>query len=177
MVGATTRILASLLIVWNLPVLCEAQQVTPSFEELRERLPPGSEVTVTSMDGRETRGRVIRLSASTIELSAGTSFAQGEIRQVQHHTRGPLGNGALWGALVGTGIGAVMGIGASTGSSAPVNSSAAIPGGIALGAVLGTTTGLLVDFFRPEHHVVYRAPGDQVQFAPRISGVRVAFQF
>jgi len=64
--------LAAVLIV-ILPALSVAQEPVKSFDQLNTRLKPGDTVYVTDAQGREVKGRIRGLSATSLLLDAGGS--------------------------------------------------------------------------------------------------------
>jgi len=82
--------------------LSEAQNA--SFDRLALRLNQGDQVTVTDSEGRETKGRIVDLSPSTLSLeTAGLrrDLTGGDVSVIQRRYHDPLGNGALIGFVSG----------------------------------------------------------------------------
>jgi hypothetical protein len=97
---------AAVLLLFGVSVT-EAQERAGSFEQLRSRVTAGDEVTVTDVMGRETRGRILELSSSSLVLVADktrTVFVQADVETVS------LTDSRLNGILWGLGVGGVLGV-------------------------------------------------------------------
>src|SRR5688572_957314 len=82
----------------------EAQQVARSFAQLQVLVTVGDTVTVTDVRGQDVPGRITELTSSSLALVAGDSqhpFLEPEAARVRQRRSDGLGNGALWGLVVG----------------------------------------------------------------------------
>ncbi len=100
---------AALLLVLavSVPITGEAQDVASSLDDLRELVRVGDEVIVTDLQGRQTEGRVVGISSSSLGLMVGgvrTDFAEDALDTVSG--RDSRWNGTLWGLGVGGVLGA-----------------------------------------------------------------------
>jgi len=93
-----------------------AQSIASSFDELRQLVKVGETVVVTGADGRETKGRIEGLTASTLVVRAPElrAFAEGDVTRIRRSDS--VWNGALIGAGAGGAI-ALWGIGTTRGTS------------------------------------------------------------
>jgi hypothetical protein len=84
-----------------------AQEPVKSFDQLGTRLVPGDTVFVTDSQGREVKGRVLRVTPSSLTLDGGRgrTFDADEVRAVRERTGHSLDKAALWGTAAGAGIG------------------------------------------------------------------------
>ena len=137
----------------------EAQERAGSFEQLRSRVTAGDEVTVTDVMGRETHGRILELSSSSLVLVANktrTEFVEPDVETVSQ--RDSRWNGTLW----GLGVGGVLGVlldrslvdeygrdDISAGSSVSF---------IATAAGIGAGIGFAVDAMLKGQRVIYSRP-------------------
>jgi len=92
----------------------DAQELASSFDQLRVVVKSGDVLAVTGGDGHLFRGRLVSLSASTMDLIAadGTRRALGEedVRTIRISRPDSLGNGAKTGFAVGGGLGLLAGL-------------------------------------------------------------------
>lgn len=98
------------------PTSATAQALAGNLDQLRVLVKVGDTLSVTDGAGRETRGRVIGLSAATLELAVNEqqrTFTDNDIALIRQRRPDPLRNGALIGLGVGVGIGALCLIGAA----------------------------------------------------------------
>jgi hypothetical protein len=102
--GSKYRRIAGLVVaIALLPAVARAQAVARSFEDARRALKVGETVVVTDESGRETKGRVEELTASS--LTVGTRiFAEETVTEIR--MADSLWNGALIGAAIGAGLAA-----------------------------------------------------------------------
>jgi hypothetical protein len=139
--------------------ITEAQERAGSLEQLRSRVTAGDEVTVTDVMGRETHGRLLELSSSSLVLVANktrTEFVEADVETVSR--RDSRWNGTLW----GLGAGGVLGVlldrslvdeygrdDISAGSSVSF---------IATAAGIGAGIGFVVDAMLKGQRVIYSRP-------------------
>lgn len=84
----------------------EAQEVAHSLDQLRQRVRVGDKVIVTDLQGRETQGSIVEISASSLGLIVGgarTDFSETDLGTVGR--RDSRWNGTLWGLVVGAALG------------------------------------------------------------------------
>lgn len=145
------------------------------------KLDAGERAWVTTGDGREIDGEVVRRSADTLMLRTGTavvSFTVDDVRAID--TTDPIRNGTKLGAMIG-GFGALglsipatllfcsLEDGCSTREVLWVNGLL-----IGMGAGIGAATGALADSLRERRVPLYRRGGStSVMLAPIVSGQRL----
>ncbi len=96
----------------GVPVTGQAQEVASSLDELRELVKVGDDVTVTGLQGRQTQGRIVAISSSSLGLIVGgvrTDFSEDDLDTVSR--RDSRRNGTLWGLGVGGVLGAWLDLG------------------------------------------------------------------
>jgi hypothetical protein len=167
-----------------------AQQAS-SFEQLQVLVQKGDQVSVTTGDGKVTKGSIEAVSTSSLRLVQNRvpiEMAQVDVLEIKK--KDPIANGVKMGALVGAGVGAGFGfLGAiiSCGDADCAPEAAAIGAAtIGLSAGIGAGIGALVDAVSNRNPVVYRArPGttteQRIRITPLLSasrtGVRVSLSF
>jgi hypothetical protein len=196
-------VLTALAVV--VPALAAAQEPVKSFDQLNTRLKPGDTIWVIDTHGREVKGRILRLTPSSLVLDDDQprSFGAGDVDAVRERSARPIGKAALWGTVAGAGAGVVMaltnrseyasycppdappGCWPPPGTKAPVDWWS-IPLTAGLGAGFGTVVGALLPGTMRD---VYRAPatapaaGTSAHMSvapvitPRAKGVAVSFLF
>lgn len=149
-----------------------AQPIARSFEDLPRTLKVGQTVFVTDATGRQTKGKIANLSASTlVVLTPETrTFADGAVTEIR--TVDPLWNGAL----IGVGVGIGLAIWDYLIDPSEPGNAAIFTAGIGLGAAIGSGIDALV-----------RRPGKTVYLARRVrvspllgharQGVRLSVRF
>jgi len=149
--------------------ITEAQDLTGSFEQLRTRVVAGDSVTVTDVMGREMRGTIAELSASSLVLLVGktrTVFVEADVDTVSR--RDSRRNGTLW----GLGVGGVLGVlldrslvkeygrdDISAGSSASF---------ITTAAGIGAGIGFAVDALMKDQQVIYSRPRKSTRMSAEV---------
>lgn len=96
-----------LILAVGVPITGEAQEVASSLDDLRELVGVGDNVMVTDLQGRQTQGRIVGISSSSLGLIVGgvrTDFAEDALDTVSR--RDSRWNGTLWGLGVGGVLGA-----------------------------------------------------------------------
>jgi hypothetical protein len=138
----------------------EAQDVASSFDQLTVLVKPGDKITAVDVNGRETKGRIGKLSRDALILV--TSAGPRQLREVDVATisqrRGDsLMNGAIIGAVAGTAyfITAAALLRDSDGGEVIVPT--AIAGGV-LFAGLGAAAGVGIDALISRRQVIYQKP-------------------
>ena len=88
----------------------DAQELASSFEQLAVLVKPGDKITVVDVAGRETKGRIGKLSPDALILITSTRSRQLdklEVAAITQRRDDSLKNGAIIGAIVGAvGLGA-----------------------------------------------------------------------
>jgi hypothetical protein len=181
------------------PVNASAQVVSTSFEQLQALVKPGDTVDITDTTGRRTRGTLGELSASSLELLARKTGADGgenlvrdrqlferDVQQIQLVRRDSLWNGTLIGFAPGAAIGMfILFVGAgcdcyTVESRAPIALSTMLFAG-GIGALIGGT----VDASIVKRTTVYfRLPDSRsvdLRISPVLSksatGVKIGLRF
>jgi|APFre7841882724_1041349.scaffolds.fasta_scaffold109191_1 hypothetical protein len=174
--------LAAILVI-VLPVVTAAQEPVTSFDQLNTRLKVGDTVWVTDAEGREIKGRIRGLSATSLLLDAGSApqdLQAARVRTIRIQQSDSLTNGTLIGLAVGAVAGALVMVPEYEGDNGPVIAV------VWLGALSGAGVGALIDAARGGKKVLtYQAPGalssSRLSIAPvitpRTKGVAVAFSF
>jgi len=153
----STSRFACLALLLILPVTTCAQELAGSFDQLRVLVKAGDTIRVTDRTGREVRGSVIDVSASSLALATGGSrrtFLESDVTSIRQRRPDSLSNGAKWGFAVGAGLGLLAGITIASeyeGSSgtALIPMLALVYGGIGAGAGAG------IDALHSSEHVIF----------------------
>jgi hypothetical protein len=167
-----------------------AQMVTPTFDDLCAEGHRGEIVYVTDQGGTKVKGRVVRISATSIDLlvnDGSREWAASDVARITQR-RGRAGRGALVGLAFGAGFGAFLaftdgncqhygnrGCGRQDAEDALLL--AAFFGGIGGGA--GAAIGAAI---RPER-VLYAAPSPpsaqvfELRVAPGVIGLHAQLRF
>ena len=181
------------------PVNASAQVVSTSFEQLQALVKSGDTVDITDTSGRRTRGTLGELSASSLELLARETGADGsenlvrdrqlserDVQQIQLVRRDSLWNGTLIGFAPGAAVGMfILFVGAGCDcytieSRAPIALSTILFAG-GIGALIGGT----VDASIVKRTTVYFRLPDSRSVGLRISpvlsksatGVKIGLRF
>jgi hypothetical protein len=166
-------------------VAAQEAGVAQSFEQLQRLVEPNDALTVTDRDGVETRGRLIAISASALQLQVEgrrVELAQDRIRTVAARRGDGLANGALWGLVIGAAFGAAVEA-IYDDDDDPVEADAVLLStGVYAGVGLGI--GLALDAAIQRQYVIYERPGasgTSLLISPLVGpgrrGVRVAWSF
>ncbi|MEN3340472.1 MAG: hypothetical protein V7647_4148 [Acidobacteriota bacterium] len=155
-----------------------------SFETLSDKVKPGQTVYALDTEGRETEGRLVRLSNTALTLrvaGADRDFPRSELTRLAR--RGDsVGNGAA----IGMGIFAAWGLVGVLNSSGGYSyidefgpgAGAAVVGGM---AGIGAGIGALIDYAIKGRTVVYRTQPPRVSASPVLlhgdRGIRLAVRF
>ena len=103
-----TSLAAGLAIVLACVSIASAQTGDPTRTAIEDRATPGDRLTITTLGGARSTGRLVDTDVDALILQAGDtrqSFAYADIDRVQRHK-----NGILLGALIGTGVGLLFGV-------------------------------------------------------------------
>jgi hypothetical protein len=159
-----------------------------SFDQLNTRLKVGDTVWVTDAQGREVKGTIRELSATSLLLDAGGAprdFEEARVATIQLQPKDWLRNGVLWGALAGF-VGGALSCGLNpqcAGDEAGAGMATALA---IVGAAAGAGIGAGVDAaIKGPKLVIYRGARTQSAarfslapvFTPRHKGVAVSFAF
>jgi hypothetical protein len=168
----------------------EAQEAASSFAALVGRIRVGQVIWVTDTTGRETRGRLERLSTDELVLKDPSvhAFAAPDVRGVRARDRDSLKNGVLIGLGVGGAIGTAWCLGAIADDSGDIDARVECAEGFTVFPGLGALLGVAVDALIPgSMRVVYQAsPSAETSranlmvmpmFSPRANGLIVSLAF
>lgn len=158
----TIGVLAFLLLHASGPRV-EAQQVASSFDQLAVLVKPGDTITVSDVTGRETRGRIEKLSSDVLILdtSAGPrQLGELDVAAITQRRSDSLKNGAIIGAAAGTAyFVTILTILSGTSDGGGPIVPAAIVGGV-LTVGMGAAAGAGIDALISRRQVIYqKAPG------------------
>jgi hypothetical protein len=160
-----------------------AQELANSIEQLRVLVRPGDNVRVTDTSGREIKGKIDRLSSSSISLLVGghaRTLDEGEIATIRQRKDDRLSDGARNGFIGGAAFGLLVGLTVlDHGGGAFVTTAALVYGG------LGASMGVGLDALVTHEQIVYdareRSPSAKVRVAPFMTperkGVALSLRF
>ena len=136
-------LLLAAVVILLLPTISAAQEPVKSFDQLNTRLKVGDTVWVTDAQGREVRGKIRDLGASSLDLAVngGRPMTASEISQVRVKRRDSLVNGVAIGAMCGVVGGLFLSAGGDESLMEPQY-------GVTLGVAVGAGIGLAVDALR-----------------------------
>lgn len=137
-----------------------AQEPVRSFDELKTRIAIGETVYVVDASGHDTKGRLARLSDTSLTVVVdGTprEFVVDDVIRIERRHRDSVKNGVL----IGAGTGAVVGFGAGRSADSPAcprpgiecGQGSAI--GMVTGALWGAVGGWIADTLIRSREVVY----------------------
>lgn len=159
-------LLGALGLLALLPRVALAQPPVQSFAELQSTLKPGDEVQITDSSGRTTRGRVVRVSMGSLDLTVNgrqEELLEATIREVRRRRPDLWWNGALIGAVVGTVAGAAVKQ-RNCGSTDCGEGGLVDPGFYVFGAGIGAGAGALIDHSVRRFDTVFvRSPPSSVR--------------
>jgi hypothetical protein len=163
----------------------EAQEVARSFEQLAVLVKPGDKIAVVEVTGRETEGRIEKLSRDALLLvtAAGPRhLGELEVATISQRRGDSLKNGAIIGAVAGTAYFVAAAALLSDSDGGDVIISSAIAGGV-LFAGMGAAAGVGIDALISRRQVIYQIPVGRSRvsvspvFGHRRRGGSVAVQF
>jgi hypothetical protein len=173
--------LLTTLAAMAIPAGVGAQTSIQSFEGLQRVLKPGEMVVVTDTNGRETRGTVRDVSASSLVIlsSDARTFAEPAVLRIRRTDR--LANGTLIGLGIGAAVG-LIGLASTAGKGDAVYFWEFI--GVWLCPASGAGLGAIVDH-AIGNELIYNAPTRggagtvtvSQRFAKRPVGLSVSFRF
>jgi len=170
MKGSTAIALTALL--WAAPA--RAQDVATTLGELGRLVQPGESIVVTDAKGVTTKGRLARLSASSLEMrvngddaSPSLRFAEADVNNVVVRRSDPIWNGPLIGFLAGAIPGLLIELAGRTQYEK-------FSGGAAVGlGGTGLLSGLLIDVLNRDTEIVFlhrsQARASTVRVVPLLS--------
>jgi hypothetical protein len=162
-----------------LPVVAAAQEPVKSFDQLETRLKVGDTVWVTDAQGREVKGKIRDLSATSLLLDAGGSpqgLEAARVSTIRVQQPDSLKNGALIGLVAGAVAGPLVAAAMCEGEA----------GCVLLFGGAGVGIGVAIDAARGGKKVLaYRAPGASGSarlsiapvITPRTKGVALSYSF
>jgi hypothetical protein len=141
----------------------EAQEVASTLEQLAVLVKPGDTIRVVDVTGRETNGRIGRLSPDVLILDTPAGLQQlgeADVATISQRRGDSLTNGAIIGGVAGAAyFGTMMAIFSQYNDGGDVIVPTAIMGG-ALMVGLGAAAGVGIDALISGRQVIYRkAPG------------------
>jgi len=140
----------------------EAQEVASSFDQLAALVQPGDAITVVEVTGRETKGRIWKLSRDALILGTPDGprqLAEVDVAAISQRRDDSLKNGAIIGAVAATAYFATVGALLRDSDGGDVIVSSAIAGGV-LFAGMGAAAGLGIDALIARRQVIYqKSPG------------------
>ena len=151
-----------------------AQQAN-SFEQLQVLVKPGETVTVTDVNGTQSRGIVAELSRTTLRLgAAGVSreLTEADVLQIRQRRGDSLANGATVGAVAG----GVLGILGAILLCAGEDCGAVVIPVLAVYTAMGTGVGVGIDALVVRQQIVYQRVA-RTGFSPVFSGGRKGIAF
>ena len=161
-----------------------------SFEQLQVLVQKGDQVSVTTGDGKVTKGSIEAVSPSSLRLLQNRvpiEMAQMDVLEIKK--KDPIANGVKMGALVGAGVGGGLGVLGALFSCGDADCApeavAAVALSIGFSAGIGAGIGALVDAVSNRNPVVYRAQPrtstGRIRITPLLSadrkGVRLSLSF
>jgi hypothetical protein len=174
----TFTVVAGLLLV---PALAAAQTPAVTASTIEAAVSFGNTVEISTKDGLTRKGQLFSVSATTLELMAGTrkeTIAAADISLIRLNYRDSIKDGAKKGALTGLVLGAGLGLVlvASTCGGDDDWFNFCSPGGFLLfpslfggwGAGFGAVAGLIGDSARSSSRIVWRAPATDSRVAFRL---------
>lgn len=186
--GTWKCILLSLCVaVW--PAAAYSQTIAKTLDELRLLVKSGDTVAVTDAGGRVTKGAITTLSPSALVLDVNgqpREWKEGDISTISHRRSDSLGDGALWGLIIGAGATATaiaIAVNSEGGSFEEEDLGFALAViGIYGGA--GAAVGVGIDALIKKEQVIYQKGGASSarwQLAPvvtpRVQGARLSVRF
>jgi hypothetical protein len=141
----------------------EAQEVASSFEQLAVLVKPGDSITVVDVAGRETEGRIGKLSRDALILVASAGprqLGEADVVTISQRRGDSLRNGAIIGAVAGTAyVVTALALLSDSDGGEPIIP-AAIAGGV-LFAGMGAAAGAGIDALITRRQVIYRQPSNE----------------
>ena len=148
-----------------------AQEIASSFDQLAVLVKPGDKITVVDRTGRETKGRIEKLSreALILDTPAGPrQLGDADVASISHRRGDSLRNGAIIGAVAGTAyFVTLLAILQGSSDGGGVIIPTAIVGGVCF-AGMGAAAGAGIDALISRRQVIYQKPAgrSRVSVAP-----------
>ncbi|MEO7189498.1 MAG: hypothetical protein ABI051_00430 [Vicinamibacterales bacterium] len=159
-----------------------AQELASSFNQLRVLVRAGDTLVITDGRGRELRGQLNQLAATSLELLVGgttQTLTEQDVRTIRQKRPDSLANGAKWGLGVGAAFGGLAGI-----ALAGEIGAGQVPAVVLIYGALGTAAGVGIDALRSSAEIIYsRPPTGSARVSvsplmgPRGHGVRLSIRF
>ena len=157
-----------------------AQASVEGSTDLRRNIKIGQKVTVRLTDRSELKGAVLELTEAQLVIvtkRGPEKITAARIGEVSWRRKDGIWNGLIGGAVAGALLG-WLAIASNDCDYNECGESGVIPGGIVLGAALGTG----IDLLRREKQILYRAPQSQTSLrirvlAGRVKGASVSWRF
>jgi hypothetical protein len=134
-----------------------AQELAGSFDQLRVLVKAGDVLTITDSSGQESRGRLLRLAGTSLEIDVdGTPqmWSQDRVRTIRQRHPDSLANGAKIGFGIGAGFGALAGFAVA----GDLGSRGAIPAIVIVYGAMGAGIGVGVDGLLSTNRLVFSRP-------------------
>ncbi len=150
------RVLVAGILVLGSAWPARAQELASTFDQLRVLIKAGDTLTITGNDGRETRGRMIRLLRTSLEIDvdgATRVLQEDATATIRYRHADTLANGAKIGFGVGAGLGTLVALAIVR----EIGSGAAIPMILVYGA-MGAGIGVGIDGVQSSDKVVFSRP-------------------
>jgi hypothetical protein len=150
--SSVVRILSSVILILVTWGSVEAQTAPGAFAELGQRVKPGDTIFVTGRDSAETRGRLVRLSPTSLVMAIG-----GQEREIPSTEIGWIERrgDAVWdGALLGA-FALGLSFAGGAGASCSPDCAKVVPTAALYGAAAGAVLGAGIDSLHPGRTVVY----------------------
>jgi hypothetical protein len=150
-------VLVAAILVLGSAAPARAQELASTFDQLRVLIKAGDTLTIAGRDGQETRGRMVRLTRTSLEIDvdgATRLLQEDAITTIRRRHADSLANGAKIGFGVGAGFGTLVAI-AVVGE---IGSAAAIPMVLVYGA-MGAGIGVGIDGVQSSDQVIFSRPG------------------
>jgi hypothetical protein len=138
----------------------EAQEIASSFDQLAVLVKPGDKITVVDVTGRETKGRIGKLSRDALILatSAGPrQLGEVDVATISQRRGDSLTNGAIIGAVAGTAYFVTAAALLRDSDGGEVIIPTAIVGGVIFAGV-GAAAGAGIDALISRRQVIYQKP-------------------
>lgn len=145
----------------------EAQEAASSFDQLTVLVKPGDKITVVDVTGRETSGRIGKLSRDALILvtSAGPrQLGEVDVATISQRRGDSLKNGAIIGAVAGTAYFVTMVVLLGDSDGGEIIIPTAIVGGV-LFAGMGAAAGAGIDALILRRQVIYQKPAGRSRVA------------
>jgi hypothetical protein len=144
-------------------------------DEIQQRVKDGQKVSVTDSEGREFSGRVVGKTNSALTIVKGQRRSEISYDRITSIDRpkDSIWNGAVFGLLVGAGVGFAAAEGVNLCDAPTCPPSDGIGLGIVIGSGIGALVGSGIDALMRRERNIYRRPGTaRVDVVPTFAGRR-----